>query len=245
MPAPIVERGGAGRLALPRAALAALVLETLLVLVVAASLPRHSPPEPEVVPVTLSFPALPETPPEPAPPEAKPAPPPPPKPAAPPPPKPVPTPPKPVRHRVVRRRAPRPVREPVPQPAPEPIVAAAPQADTLPAPAPPAPPAPPSVDPSVQASFEDRVRAAVQASVRYPYAARLARLSGRARVAFVYLDAQASRVRLATSSGSDLLDAAALQAVSAAQYPPPPRSFAGKSLRFEIWVRFNLTTSTD
>ncbi|HVB47035.1 MAG TPA: TonB family protein [Burkholderiales bacterium] len=237
MPAPIVERGGAGRLALPRAALAALVLETLLVLVVAASLARHSPPEPEVVPVTLSFPTLPETPPKPAPPE--------PKPATPPPPKPVPRPPKPVRPRVVRRRAPRPVREPEPQPAPAPIAAAAPQADTLPAPAPPAPPVPPSVDPSVQASFEDRVRAAVQAAVRYPYAARLARLSGRARVAFVYLDAQARRVRLATSSGSDLLDAAALQAVSAAQYPAPPRSLAGKSLPFEIWVRFNLTASTE
>lgn len=142
---------------------------------------------------------------------------------------------------------PTPVVQPAPPLTPVPAAAQMSTENMLSAPAPPAvaPPAPPRVDPSVQASFEDRVRAAVQASVRYPYAARLAHLSGRAQVAFVYLDAKVSGVRLATSSGSDLLDAAALRAVSAAQFPAPPATLAGKRLAFEIWVRFTLGDATD
>jgi protein TonB len=40
------------------------------------------------------------------------------------------------------------------------------------------------------------------------------------------------------SSGYGLLDSAALQAVSDATYPAPPKSLAGKTQTFEVWVRF-------
>lgn len=244
MPAALAEGSGADRFALPRAVLVAVVLEVLLVLGVAVSLPTRLPPKLEVLPVTLSFPTLPDPP-------AKPAPAPDPLPT----PRRDPPPPKPMRPRIARQHVsrhpaettPAPIAEPPAQLAAVPVAAEMPAENMLPAPAPPvaAPPAPPRIDPSVRASFEDRVRAAVQASVRYPYAGRLAHLSGRAQVAFVYLDAKVSGVRLATSSGSDLLDAAALQAVSAAQFPSPPATLAGKRLAFEIWVRFTLSDAAD
>src|SRR5487761_2386053 len=193
MQAALAEESGADRSALPRAALAAVVLEVLLVLGVAVSLPTRLPPKTEALPVTLSFPTLPDPPPKPAPaPALLPT------PRRDPPPKPMPS-------RVARQRVPShpeeitrvPVAEPAPQLAAVPVAAEMPAENMLPT------PAPPRVDPSVRASFEDRVRAAVQASVRYPFAARLAHLSGRAQVAFVYLDAKVSEVRLAASSGSD------------------------------------------
>src|SRR5487761_2114487 len=204
MAAALAKGSGADRFALPRAVLAAVVREGLLVLGVAVSLPTRLPPKTEALPVTLSFPTLPDPPPKPAPaPALLPT------PRRDPPPKPMPS-------RVARQRVPShpeeitrvPVAEPAPQLAAVPVAAEMPAENMLPTPAPPvaAPPAPPRVDPSVRASFEDRVRAAVQASVRYPFAARLAHLSGRAQVAFVYLDAKVSEVRLAASSGSDLID---------------------------------------
>lgn len=102
-------------------------------------------------------------------------------------------------------------------------------------------PSQPSVDPRIQARFEDQVHAAVQSAMRYPYAAKLAHIAGRTQVSFEYLDGRASAVKIAVSSGYGMLDSAALQAVSSATYPPPPKNLAGKSLPFEVWVRFYQT----
>ena len=102
-------------------------------------------------------------------------------------------------------------------------------------------PSQPSVDPRIQARFEDQVHAAVQSAMRYPYAARLAHIAGRTRVSFGYLDGHVSAAKIAISSGYGVLDAAALEAVSSAAYPQPPKNLAGKLLSFEVWVRFYQT----
>ncbi len=227
--------GGRSRFSLPHAALAAFIFELFLVGALALAVPnRTDAPVPKPQPVELAFPAPPQTPP-------KPPPPPPPKRVV----KPVPPTPRPA----VRHTAPHPKPVPVSQkmelpPAPVPTAKAYQVPDPAPAPVPPAPvakPAPPSVDPAVRAVFEDQVRAAVQAAVQYPYAAKMAHIGGQARVSFSYRDGRVWAVKVVTSSGYDVLDRAALQAVSAASYPPPPANLAGKSLAFEVWVRFTLS----
>ena len=87
-------------------------------------------------------------------------------------------------------------------------------------------------------SFRGEVRAAVQAAVVYPMAARMAHMTGRVRVGFFYLDGVPSGARIIVSSGNGMLDRAALAAVMAASYPRPDRDFQGKQLEFELWVRF-------
>lgn len=121
--------------------------------------------------------------------------------------------------------------QPAPQEAQPPPAQAAPQA----APQPPLRPVASSVFP---AGFGDKVRAAVQSAVVFPMAARASHLSGRTQVAFYYQDGTITGVKITTSSGNALLDKAALAAVNAAQYPPPPQDLQGNLLSFEIWVRF-------
>ncbi len=87
-------------------------------------------------------------------------------------------------------------------------------------------------------SFRGEVRAAVQAAVVYPMAARMAHMTGRVRVGFFYLDGVPSGAKIIVSSGNGMLDRAALAAVMAASYPRPDRDFQGKKLEFELWVRF-------
>lgn len=225
-----------GGFSLPHAAAVALLVESLLVTALAVGLSgahKVPPPKPQVV--MLTFPLLPKPPaPRPAPPPPKPV-------AKPPPPRPKPV------HHVVHRPPPRPqpVKAPDPAPAPVPLAMAPPAPDTIPAPPQPAPvppppptPVPPGVNPGVEAHFHDQVRAAVQAAMRYPYAARLAHIAGRAKVSFAYLDGRVSAVKIIVSSGYDMLDDAALQAVSAAAYPSPPERLAGTVIPFEVWVRF-------
>jgi protein TonB len=74
--------------------------------------------------------------------------------------------------------------------------------------------------------------------MRYPYAAKMAHIAGRTQVSFQYDDGRASAIKIMHSSGYGLLDSAALQAVSDATYPAPPKSLAGKTQTFEVWVRF-------
>ena len=229
--------GVSGRLSLPYAAAAAFLLEALLVaaLVIGLSDTKKASP-PKQQPVMLSFPVMPAAPPKPAPtpPRKIPV-----KPA----PRPLPTP----VHHVVHRAAPQVHQVETPDPTPEPLAMAPAAPDTVPAPPQAAPvrqaakPSPPSVDPDIQARFEDQVRSAVQSAMRYPYAAKLAHISGRAQVSFEYTDGRVSAIKIAVSSGYGMLDSAALQAVSAATYPPPPKNLAGKSMPFEVWVRFYLT----
>jgi protein TonB len=84
------------------------------------------------------------------------------------------------------------------------------------------------------------MRAAIQAALRYPESARMAGMSGRTRVGFHYRDGVASDVTILVSSGSGLLDRAAVAAVLDAAYPKPAPAFAGKTLPEQLWVTFNL-----
>jgi protein TonB len=86
------------------------------------------------------------------------------------------------------------------------------------------------------AAFDALLRQAVQAAVRYPAAAQMMGLTGRARVAFDYKDGAVGTVRLEQSAGSPLLDGAALVAVRGAHYPAPPQALAGQTLSRRLWV---------
>ena len=200
---------------LSKAALVALAFEIAIIAALAVYLAKK-PEKPEQKVVMLSFPAPPE-PPKPEQPKQKQV-----------------SKPKPVRHEVRQQVVQKPVvqqpkiEDPAPSPAPAPV-AAPPQA-----PARPAQPSPPGIS----ATFRDEVNAAVQAALQYPFAAKMAHITGKTQVAFDYLDRQASHAAVVASSGYAMLDRAALQAVMAANYPPPPQNLAGKSVRITIWVRF-------
>ena len=156
-------------------------------------------------------------------------------------------------HKEIPRARPKPVVQPPPTPAPAPPkieAPTAPAAETKPAMAVPVPPAP-SVPPaphapeiaSVKATFEAELRSAIQAAVRYPEAAKLMKLTGKAQVAFDYRDGQITHLRIVASSGTDLLDRGALQSVRNALFPATPKELQGQSMAFDIWVRFHLNGS--
>ncbi len=215
---------------LTRAAVLAACSEALIIAgVVWALAQARQHVEPPAIPVMIKFPALP-TPPKPV--EKKP--------------------PKPVEHHVVHH-VPQPKPQPVPLPKP-PVPEAKPTPQALPQPpkvtapkvekpkpaAPITPPAPPQPDPHLLATFNDQVLGAVQAAVQYPFAARMAHMQGRTRVRFNYLDGVVSNVTVVTTSGYDILDDAAIQAVMNAHYPTPPASLKGKILPFTLWVVHHL-----
>lgn len=193
----------------------------------------HKPAPPVVPPVTmLSIAPAPEPAPVPAP-----------EPLPVPKPQPVARPVTPV-HRVTHVARPRPVPAappPTPTPVPEPATPSAAPTDTRPAPAPPPPPATPAEAPAApNPSFENAMRAAIQAALHYPESARMAGMAGRTRVGFRYRDGSVSDVTLITSSGSGMLDRAALAAVRDAAYPKPEPAQMGKTLEEQLWVTFNL-----
>ncbi len=88
------------------------------------------------------------------------------------------------------------------------------------------------------AVFEGRVRDAVQAALRYPPAARMMGLLGRARVRLEYRAGALLAATIAQSAGSPLLDDAALRAVQDARYPPPRPGEEARLLRMLVWVEF-------
>ena len=107
----------------------------------------------------------------------------------------------------------------------------------MPAPAPRAAPA------AVEASFTGRLLQAVQAEARrsYPPSARLMGTTGQAAVMFEYRDGAVHVTGLAQTSGSPVLDRAALSAVQNASYPPPPSELAGQTLVRLVHVKYELT----
>jgi protein TonB len=125
-----------------------------------------------------------------------------------------------------------------------PVIALVPTAVAAPS-RPVAPPSPPPVEGTKGLTFEQRLLAAVQAAVdgHYPPAARLTHQQGQADVGFDYLDAQISHVTLVQSSGSALLDKAALATVRDARYPPPPEKLLHQLQHYEVWVKFRLEPS--
>ncbi len=209
-------------ISLSRAALFALAIEISIAAAMVAAMERkpEKPREPTRV-VMLSFPAPPE-----------------PKPAEPPkkvdPPKKVEKP----HQKPVRHEQQKPVEKPIPK-----VEETAPDTKPVADPIPPAPPAPPKPQnsppaPEVPPSFLGEVRASVQSVVRTPNAAKIAHLTGSTEVAFTYRDRQVSNPSVLVSSNYRMLDEAAIEAVNAANYPAPPKEFAGKTLRFTVWVRF-------
>ncbi len=202
--------------ALYRAALIAFALEIMIVGACAEFL-SQKPEKPKPKVVMLTFPAIP-APPEPPKPKPKP-------------PEPKKVPPKPIRHERPKQQHEVQPKPEVQKPEPSPVPSALP---TPPAPPKPATPAPPDIT----STFREEVTAAVQAAMQYPYAARMAHIEGKTQVAFDYLDGSASNPSIASSSGYDMLDKAAIQAVESAHYPPAPHSLSGKQLRILIWVRF-------
>jgi protein TonB len=98
--------------------------------------------------------------------------------------------------------------------------------------------APAALDPSKLATFQERVRSAVQAALRCPAAARMMQMSGTSNVAFDYkAGALAGGAAIARSSGTPMLDNAALAAVREARYPSPPPDQPKQLFRLLIRVQ--------
>jgi protein TonB len=116
-----------------------------------------------------------------------------------------------------------------------PVVAAASPAPPPPPPPPPvvSPPAP-AVDPAL--IYYGKLTAAVQAAFVVPGPASALGFKGRARVEFHLRDGVASNAKILQPSGLGAVDRAALKAVEAAAFPPPPPALAGKDGVYQIWV---------
>ncbi|MCC8965361.1 energy transducer TonB [Bradyrhizobium sp. Pear76] len=87
-------------------------------------------------------------------------------------------------------------------------------------------------------SFQGQMRRAVESALIYPASARASGQHGRARVTFDYLDGRVSGISLSQSSGSSVLDQAALATVRSAHYPPPPPEMSHRTLHLGIFVEF-------
>ncbi|MDR3435208.1 TonB family protein [Telmatospirillum sp.] len=162
------------------------------------------------------------------------------------------TPPQPQPQKVVEKPTPkREVRRPTAVPTPPPPVPTPPigpvssaSSDFAQSPPPPAPPPEPTPARSAVSAdavdlFQAKARAAVQAALRYPNAARIRKLAGQCRLGFDYRDGQASNAHVVASSGYEMLDDAALDALAAAALPPPPADLAGHLLKLTITVNFS------
>lgn len=88
----------------------------------------------------------------------------------------------------------------------------------------------------IMAVFGSRIRAAVQAALRYPRAARMMNLTGRARIQFEYRSGTVHGIHLTQSAGNALLDDAALSAVREASYPQAPPEIGDRPLLLRVWV---------
>lgn len=139
--------------------------------------------------------------------------------------------PKPIHHVVHHRHIPKPPPpKPVAKPTPVP-----PKTVTVPQPV----PRKPSVSPDVMTLFDQEVHAAIQSALVYPYAAKMAHLSGRVRVSFAYRAGVVSDIRILQASPYAMFNTAAIQAVQSADYPAPPEKLGDRELQFELWVRFD------
>lgn len=183
---------------------------------------------------------------EPPPPQAipEPVPEPPPPPVERPTPKPAPAKPKPSPPKVAPPRPSEPV---APAEAVRPPVQATVPAPPAPVPAAPAlaaVPMPPAPDPALEASYRDRIRQAVDAHKHYPRMARRLGVEGRVVLAFTLRDdGRLAEVHVAESSGSELLDEAALQAVrDAAPFPPFPDGIGRERWDFTLPLYFALNS---
>lgn len=90
-------------------------------------------------------------------------------------------------------------------------------------------------------NYPGKVARALRRALRYPSAAKRKRITGDVYVSFtVTQSGQLSRVSVIRSSGSDILDAAALETVRrAAPFPPIPAEAGRSSWPFRLPVSFN------
>lgn len=171
--------------------------------------------------------------------------------------KPEPTPPKPVpKPKSVPKPTPKPAPvSPTPAPAPTPVPAPQPVPQTPPAPlvpqpavAPPTPtPAPPPApvsNPSHEGAYVQKVRQQIEQHKVYPALARKLDMSGTVEVFYV-INRQGKLIDagIAATSGSEILDKAALQAVRAAVFPPiPDDAWRGEAQKqFKTKLVYSLT----
>ena len=152
--------------------------------------------------------------------------------------------PEPVRQ-VVRQAQPKPASVPqasVHELPPEPLFSPAPAAPSLIAEAPvrETPHPTPRDNGDREAEFAMRLKASIQAAVVYPAAARAMGFSGRARLEFQFRDGLVSHLRVVQSSGSGMIDQAALASVGNAVVPPIPESIKGRDLTYQVTVEFQL-----
>jgi protein TonB len=192
-------------------------------------------------PITISLAAPEETPPAPTPPRPQP-----PEPPRPPPPKAVQSPPKPIVPRAEEIAKPaEPAVPATPAPPAPPVERVVPPAP--PAPPRPAPPTPPATakPANVEAAYVAKLRAYLESIKRYPTTreARSMRPQGHVRV-WLEID-RAGALRNAgidESSGSMILDGAALATVRQGTYPPfPDETWSGQSThRFEVTLEYSL-----
>ncbi len=189
-----------------------------------------APPPLTALPIAIEAPPVAAPPPEPLPPPPK---------EAPPPPKPAPMAPA---HVAPPKPAPAPTPAPVaPTPSEQPVAATpAPATQTVSAPPVAPPPAlpPPKGPIGPSSEYIAKVRAAVQAAFVYPPAAKALEFSGRTRVAFHLMDGHPGGAHVLVGSGMGLVDKAALQAVTSAEYPAPPAELRGVDSGYEIWIEF-------
>ncbi len=102
------------------------------------------------------------------------------------------------------------------------------------------PPVPPSrpAEADALADYTVKIRNAVQAALIFPGAADALRYTGRTRVEFRLHQGHQSGARVIVSSGINIFDRAALQAVQDAAYPQPPEGLREQVRLFQVWVEF-------
>jgi protein TonB len=157
---------------------------------------------------------------------------------------PEPTPPTPPPPRKVEKRSPEPLKQPLPRQEPLPLPVPPVTQDSTPSPFAekqvpvPPPPAARPTEAEILADYTSKIRDAVQTALIFPKAAESLGYTGRTRVEFRLHQGRQSGARVIVSSGINMFDRAALQAVQDAMYPPPPEVLAGQSRLFQIWVEF-------
>lgn len=102
--------------------------------------------------------------------------------------------------------------------------------------------APAGVDPLVRHAYYDQIRKKVAHHQSYPRVARMQGLQGKVLVSFLLSkEGLIIESKVETSSGYEILDRAALEAVRSAQpYPPFPASFPPQPLCVEISLVYDL-----
>ena len=136
-------------------------------------------------------------------------------------------------------------RQPVPRQEPLPVPTPPAVQDTAPSPfaekqvPPPPPPATARLtEAELLADYTAKLRDAVQAALIFPKAAESLGYTGRTRVEFRLFQGRQSGARVLLSSGINMFDRAALQAVQDANFPQPPEALRDQARLFQIWVEF-------